>query len=231
MRFLGSALLALWLALSTPVFSALALLSSPLPAGRRYQIISRWSCLLVLAARIFCGIRYRTEGMENLPPSPCVLLSRHESAWETFAYQRIFPPHAVVLKKELLRVPFFGPGLARMSPIAIDRSDGRAALRGMGLEGAARLRAGFYVVVFPEGTRMRPDECGEYHPGGAWLAKKAGVPAVPVAVDSGKCWPKNAFFKRSGLITVRVGPPLDSSLPVKEINARARAWIESARAG
>ncbi|MBE8158415.1 MAG: 1-acyl-sn-glycerol-3-phosphate acyltransferase [Betaproteobacteria bacterium] len=231
MRFFGSVFLALWLAASTPPFSALALLSSPLPAKLRYRMITQWSRLLVFAARIFCGVRHRVEGMENLPAAPCVLLSRHESAWETMAYQRIFPPLAIVLKKELLRIPFFGWGLARMSPIAINRADGRRALRALGELGGRRLREGFYVLVFPEGTRMRPGETADYHPGGAWLAKHAGVPAVPVFVDSGKCWPKNSFFKRAGLITVRIGPPVDSALPVKEINARVRAWIESARAG
>ncbi len=230
MRRLGSVLFALWLAVSTPVFSLLAILSSPLPPLWRYRIIARWSHLAILAARIFCGIRYRVLGMENLPAAPCILLSRHESAWETIAFQAIFPPHAIVLKRELLRIPFFGWGLARMSPIAINRADGRRALREIREQGRARIAAGMSVVVFPEGTRMSPDSSAEWHPGGAWLAKEAGVPAVPVSVDSGRCWSKNAFFKRAGLITVRIGPPISPDLPVKEINARARRWVEAARA-
>ena len=226
MRPLGSVCLALWLLVSTPIFSLLALLSSPLPPLSRYRLIAQWSRLLVLAARWLCGIRYRVEGMDNLPPSPCVLLSRHESAWETIAYQIIFPPQSIVLKKELLRIPFFGWGLARMSPIAINRADNRRALRAIGEQGQQRLREGFYVVIFPEGTRLRPGERRPYQPGGAWLAKQAQVSAVPVAVNSGTCWPKNAFLKRPGLITVRIGPPIDCTLPVKEINERARQWIE-----
>ncbi|MGI9298730.1 MAG: lysophospholipid acyltransferase family protein [Gammaproteobacteria bacterium] len=230
MRRLGSVLLAAWLGVSTPPFAVLAILSSPLPPLWRYRIISQWSRLLVLAARLFCGIRHRVVGIENLPARPCVLLSRHESAWETIAYQAIFPPNSIVLKKELLRIPFFGWGLARMSPIAINRADGRRALREIGEQGGRRLADGFYVAVFPEGTRMPPESFAEWHIGGAWLAKKAGVPAVPVCVDSGKCWPKNAFFKRAGLITVRIGAPIPPDLPVKEINARARRWVEEARA-
>lgn len=228
MRPLGSVGLALWLLLSTPIFSVLALLSSPLPPLTRYRLIAQWSRLLVQAARLLCGIRYRVEGMDNLPTTPCVLLSRHESTWETVAYQIIFPPQAIVLKKELLRIPFFGWGLARMSPIAINRAAGHRALRDIGEQGQQRLRDGFYVVVFPEGTRMRPGERRSYHPGGAWLAKQAQVAAVPVAVDSGKCWPKNAFCKRAGLITVRIGAPIDCALPLKEINEQARRWIEEA---
>lgn len=230
MRRIGSVFFAAWLAVATPPFALLALLISPLPPLLRYRIISQWSRLFLLAARAFCGIRYRVVGMENLPPNPCVLLSRHESAWETVAFQTIFPPQAIVLKRELLRIPFFGWGLARMSPIAINRADGRGALREIREQGRRRLADGMYVAVFPEGTRMSPDESAAWHPGGAWLAKETGVPAVPVSVNSGRCWPKNAFFKRAGLITVRVGPPIPPDLPVKEINARAQSWTEKARA-
>ena len=229
MRPIGSVLFALWLAVITPPFSVMALLSSPLPPLVRYRIISRWSKLVVMAARVFCGIRHVVLGMENLPSSPCVLLSRHESAWETIAYQYIFPPQVMVLKRELLRIPFFGWGLARMSPIAINRADGRKALRQIARQGKRRIADGFYVVIFPEGTRMSPEATRPYHSGGAWLVREAQVPAVPVAVDSGVCWPKNGFFKRAGTITVQIGPPIDCTLPVKEINARAQAWIESVR--
>lgn len=224
--FAGSLLLAAWLAVATPVFSAIALLITPLPPLSRWHIIAQWSRLVILTARIFCGIRYQVIGMENLPKSPCVLLSRHESAWETLAFQVILPPQVMVLKRELLRIPFFGWGLARMSPIAINRADGRRALREIGEQGKKRLAQGFYIVVFPEGTRMTPGQTADYHPGGAWLAKEANVPAVPIFVDSGTCWPKNAFRKHAGQITVRIGAPISSDQSVKEINAQAKQWIE-----
>ena len=228
-RYVGSVLFALWLAISTPVFSLIAILSSPLPPLWRYWLIARWSVLAIMAARIFCGIQWRAEGLENLPAKPCVLLSRHESAWETVAYQVIFPPQSIVLKKELLRIPFFGWGLARMSPIAIDRSAGRRALRELAEQGRRRLEAGFYVVVFPEGTRMAPGERADYHPGGAWLAKQTGM-AAAVSVDSGKCWPKNSFWKYSGSVVVRVSPPFNAAaLSVQEINSQVRAWIEEGK--
>lgn len=229
MRPIGSILFALWLLIITPPFSVLAILSSPLPPLVRYRIISQWSKLVVLAARIFCGIRHVVRGMENLPSSPCVLLSRHESAWETIAYQYIFPPQVMVLKRELLWIPFFGWGLSRMSPIAINRSDGRRALRQIAEQGAKRIAEGFYVVVFPEGTRMSPERTCPYHPGGAWLMRQVQIPGVPIAVDSGSCWPKNGFFKRAGTITVQIGRPIDYNLSVKEINASAQEWIETAR--
>ena len=226
---LSSALFAAWLAAATVVFSFVAIAVSRLPARRRYHVISgTWSRAVAGGARAVCGIRWRVVGMRNLPASPCVILSRHESAWETIAFQRIFPPQVFVLKRELLNIPFFGWGLRRMSPIPIDRSAGASALRQMREAGAERLRAGFYVVVFPEGTRARPGEVLPHHSGGAFIAKAAGVPAVPVTLDSGKCWPRRGLRKRAGTITVKVGPPIDSAnLSAAEITRRAKAWMEA----
>ena len=224
---LRSALFAVWLAAATVVCSFLALAITRLPAHRRWRMIAAtWSRSVVVGARVICGIRWRVSGMRNLPASPCVIASRHESAWETIAFQLIFPPQVFVLKRELLRVPFFGWGLKRMSPIPIDRSGGASALRRTRDEGARRLREGFYVVVFPEGTRANPGEHPPHHPGGALLAKAAGVPVVPVALNSGKFWPRRGFLKRAGVVRVRIGPPIATGeLSPAEITRRARDWM------
>ena len=227
---LGAAAFYGWLALSTPLFAAIACLIAPLPPLARYRAISVWSRLAVLALRLCCGVRYRVLGASNIPPAPAVFLSRHESAWETIAYQAILPPHVFVLKKSLLRVPFFGWGLRQMSPIAINRANGRAALRSLQKQGRARLAAGFHVVVFPEGTRLAADERRRFFAGGAWLAKQNNVPAVPVAVNSGARWGKNSWRKSGGEITVAFGKPiLPDGLSAEEINEKARAWIYAAQ--
>ena len=122
-----------------------------------------------------CGIRYRVIGSEHIPREPCIILSKHQSAWETLVYQVIFPPQVWVLKRELLWVPFFGWGLAMLSPIAIDRRAGTRALKQMFDQGRERLRQGFSIVMFPEGTRTMPGKRGKYHPGGAWLAVQTGT--------------------------------------------------------
>jgi 1-acyl-sn-glycerol-3-phosphate acyltransferase len=182
---------------------------------------------VILLAQAILGIRCRVEGRENLPARPAVILSKHQSAWETLAFQQIFPPQVHVLKRELLWIPFFGWGLALMSPIAIDRARGVAALRSIARRGRERLQQGFWVVVFPEGTRVAPGERRAYQLGGAWLAAASGVPIVPVAHNAGRVWPRNAFVKRPGTVTVRIGPPIDSAnRDPKLLNALAETWIE-----
>lgn len=214
--------------LVTLPYGILGLLSFGVARQTRYRWIRTWSALVTALARGLLGIRYRVEGLENLPATPVVILSKHQSAWETIAFQRIFPPVSFVLKRELLRIPFFGWGLAAFSPIAIDRGAGREALKQLVEQGQARLAAGFWVVVFPEGTRIKPGEKGNYQIGGAWLASKAGVPVVPVAHNAGECWPKSALFKRPGLVTVRIGPPITTvGRKAAEVNAEVEAWIEA----
>jgi 1-acyl-sn-glycerol-3-phosphate acyltransferase len=227
MTLLRSVLFAAALVLITPVYALVALATFPLPRLERYRIISGWSRLIIQLSRILLGIDWRVEGRENLPGRPAVILSKHQSAWETMAFQLIFPPQVHVLKRELLWIPFFGWGLALMSPIAIDRSRGVAALRAIARRGRERLAQGFWVIVFPEGTRVAPGERREYQLGGAWLAAAAAAPVVPVAHNAGLFWPRNAFLKRPGTVTVRIGPAIDTSArDPKTINAMAEQWIE-----
>lgn len=227
MMLLRSVLFAVALVLITPPYALVAILTFPLPRMVRYRIISGWSMLVVWLARAILGIHWRIEGREHLPSRPAVILAKHQSAWETMAFQLFFPPQVHVLKRELLWIPFFGWGLALMSPIAIDRSRGVKALRAIARRGRERLEQGFWVVVFPEGTRVRPGERRPYQLGGAWLAAAAGAPVVPVAHNAGLVWPRNAFLKRSGTVIVRIGPVIDATgRDPKALNDMAEAWIE-----
>jgi len=227
MTVLRSALFALALVLVTPPYAIIALASFPLPRMARYRLISAWSRLVLRLARVLCGIRWRVEGRRHLPDEPAVILSQHQSAWETLTYQEIFPPQVMVLKRELLWIPFFGWGLALMSPIAINRSRGTAAMRELARKGRQRLAQGFWVVIYPEGTRVPPGQKRAYQQGGAWLAVNCGAPVVPVAHNAGKLWPRNAFLKRAGTVTVRIGPPIGTiGRQPKEVIAQVKAWIE-----
>jgi 1-acyl-sn-glycerol-3-phosphate acyltransferase len=226
--FARSSLFALLQLAATPVFAVVALLTFPLPALARYRIIGLWSRLMLVGLRVVCGIRYRVVGAEHIPRTASIVLSKHQSAWETIAFQTIFPPQVWVIKRELLWVPFFGWGLAMLQPIAIDRSAGSRALAQMLEQGRDRLERGFWIVIFPEGTRVSPGARQKYHAGGAWLAVKTGATVVPVAHNAGEYWGRNAFIKRAGTITVSVGEPIaaEGCTPA-ELIARVEHWIEN----
>jgi 1-acyl-sn-glycerol-3-phosphate acyltransferase len=215
------------LVIVTPPYALVALATCVLPRMARYRIISGWSRLVIWLSRSILGIDWRIEGGEHLPARPAVILAKHQSAWETMAFQVIFPPQVHVLKRELLWIPFFGWGLALMSPIAINRGRGVAALRSIARRGRERLEQGFWVVVFPEGTRVKPGERRDYQIGGAWLAAESGAPVVPVAHNAGLFWPRNAFLKRAGTVTVRIGPIIEvANRDPKTISQLAESWIE-----
>ncbi|MXS84340.1 1-acyl-sn-glycerol-3-phosphate acyltransferase [Nitrosomonas sp. HPC101] len=215
-------------AIITPPYALFTLMCFPLPPHRRYQVTYGWTRLMLFMLRTICGLRYEVLGRENIPDQPSIILSKHQSAWETLALQQIFPPQVWVLKKELLRIPFFGWGLAMTSPIAIDRSAGKAALEQIVEQGRERLKQNFWIVVFPEGTRVPPGSKGKYRIGGAWLAVHTGAVIVPVAHNAGEFWGRNSFIKYPGTITLSIGQPIHpDGIEAGELMIQAEAWIEA----
>lgn len=228
MLILRSLLFSLGMALSTLVFAPLSLLTFPLPLRQRYAFITQWSRFNLWWLAVTCNLRYTVEGRENIPATNGIILCKHQSAWETLALQRVFPPQVWLLKRELLWVPFFGWGLAMLGPIAINRKAGKKALRQLREQGAQRLASGLWVVIFPEGTRVAPGEKRPYAPGGAMLAHHTGYPVVPVAHNAGEFWPRRGFIKRPGTIRLVIGPAIASTgRSASQINAEAEAWIEN----
>lgn len=228
MILLRSVLFLILVSLLTIPFGVLVSLATIFPMRARYAIIAAWRTGFMFLCEHVLGIRYRVLGRENIPAEPAVILSKHQSAWETVGLQEIFPPLVFVLKKSLLAIPFFGWGLAAMKMISIDRKAGKDALRQVVDQGRDRLEAGFWVVIFPEGTRVEPGHKRRYKPGGAHLAVQTGARVVPVAHDAGEIWGKNAFLKYPGTITVSIGPAIDSvGKSEAEINLLVEAWIEA----
>jgi len=228
MVFIRSFIFTLSQLLITPVFTLFAILTFPFHPLTRYRIISGWALSVLWLLRVLCGIRMEVRGAENIPARPSILLCKHQSAWETIALQKVFPPQVWVLKRELLWLPFFGWGLAMTSPIAIKRSDGKGAVKQLLRQGKERLDMGFCVVIFPEGTRMPYGQRGKYKIGGALLSASTGVPVVPIAHNAGKLWGRNSFLKHTGVITMSIGPAIDpAGLKAEEINRRAEEWIEA----
>ena len=209
-------------------FALLTLLLIPMSAPRRSHIIAGWARFIVRWLALTCELKYRVIGQENIPDHPCVILAKHQSAWETIAFQDIFPPQIWVLKRSLLLLPFFGWALWALKSIAIDRSAGREALKQLVRQGKDRLALGLSVVIFPEGTRITPGQKGKYHIGGAWLATHTGATVVPVAHNAGEYWRKNSLLKRPGTITVSIGKPINhSGMKADELNKLVEHWIES----
>ncbi len=225
---LRSCLFAAFQIVITPPFAVISLLTFPFDPFTRYRVITTWTRLVLWGAETICGIRYRVLGAENVPAQACVVLSKHQSAWETLAFQVIFPPQVYVIKRELLWIPFFGWGLAMLSPVAIDRTAGMRALKQMLAQGKDRIARGFWIIVFPEGTRIAPGARGTYQTGGAAIAVHAGAPVLPVAHNAGTCWGRHAFRKYPGTITVSIGKPIDSrGKKAAALTREVETWIET----
>jgi 1-acyl-sn-glycerol-3-phosphate acyltransferase len=226
---LRAALFYLPYAIATGWFSVTGVLFTRwLPIGARGWYLGLWNYFTLYWLWITCGVRFEVRGKENLPPGPCVLLSKHQSQWETFYLQLVKRPVTTVLKKELLEVPFFGWGLALLEPIAIDRSNPKQALRSIQEQGLQRLQQGRSVIIFPEGTRTAPGQSGNYARSGAELAVRAGVPIVPVAHNAGRCWPPRRFLKFPGTVQLVFGAPIDTrGGNSRELTEQVRQWIEA----
>lgn len=196
------------------------------PRARFNFIIGVWTRSVLWWLRITCGVGAEVHGREHLPDEPCVLLVKHQSTWETIFVQTLVRPQATLIKRELLWIPFFGWAFALLKPIAIDRREGRGALKHLVEQGVARLKAGIWVTLFPEGTRMPWGEHRKFQVGGAALAEAAGRPVVVVAHNAGRYWPAHQFVKRPGTIEVRISPPIETTgKKIKEINNLAMDWL------
>ncbi|BBL71741.1 lysophospholipid acyltransferase family protein [Methylogaea oryzae] len=214
--------------LITLVIGPVMVLRRKAPFAVRYGLAQYWVRSVLAALEKICGLRYEVHGVEHIPPQNGVILSKHQSAWETIALQAIFPPMAFVLKRELLKIPVWGWAMDTCEPIAIDRGAKSAALKQLLQQGEHRLNQGRWVVLFPEGTRVPPGQKGKYAGSGGMLAQRAGCPVVPVAHNAGEFWPRNGFLKRPGVIQVRIGPPIDTTRhKAQEIVDLAEHWIEA----
>jgi 1-acyl-sn-glycerol-3-phosphate acyltransferase len=171
--------------------------------------------------------------LDNLPAGTCIVLCKHQSAWETIALRALLPAqHTWVIKRELLWTPFFGWGIAAYRPIAIDRKAGRRAVKQLIDEGRKWLEKGRWVVIFPEGTRVAPGERKKYGIGGALLAQNTGFPVLPVAHNAGVFWRRRDFRKHPGVIDLVFGEAFETDgMSAMEINRRVEGWIEDTVAG
>src|SRR5450830_984121 len=191
-----------------------------------------WFRLVIWGTRVFLGVRVRVRGLEHLPvgaTTPAILLSKHQSTLETLLIPTLMPhPLAFVFKRELLRIPFFGWSMARLDMIHIDRESRALAMKHVIEQGKRRLAQGTWVIMFPEGTRIARGESGTYQTAGTRLAVETGTPVIPIAVSSGKCWPRKGFIKYAGVVDVSIGKPIASAgREPKELMHEVQNWIEA----
>jgi 1-acyl-sn-glycerol-3-phosphate acyltransferase len=232
---LRSLLFILWMIVTVvPVALAVLLLSIFVRGNPVYWTCIFWLRLSIWGARYICGVRWRMQGVENLPSaadtnSAVVLLSKHQSTWETFAYPALMThPLAYVFKRELLYIPFFGWAMARMDMIHIDRSKRAQAWARVAAQGKRLAAKGHWVIMFPEGTRIPRGSKGEYKTGGTRLAIETGIPVVPIAATSARCWPRKSFLLRPGVVDVSIGKPIASTgREPAEMMAEVERWIEA----
>ena len=218
----------LGMTLVTLIVSPISIILYPLPFKLRYAFVSRWAVFNIWWLKLTCGLTHTVEGLENIPESPAIIMCKHQSAWETFVLQQIFPAQAWILKRELLWIPIYGWGLATLQPIAIDRGSAINSLRQIVEQGCERLEQGIWVVIFPEGLRVAPGERTKYLPGGGLLAEKSGFPIVPIAHNSGYFWPCNSLIKKPGTINMIIGPLIETEgKSANDITAEVEEWIES----
>lgn len=232
---LRSLLFVLWLVVTVvPWGIAMLLLSIFVRGSGLYWPTMRWLRMAIWGARVICGVRHRVHGMGHLPTaaqahSAVVLAAKHQSAWETFAFPTLMPhPLAYVFKRELLFIPFFGWAMARLDMIHIDRSRRSEAWNKVAAQGKRLAAEGVWVIMFPEGTRTERGRQGVYKSGASRLAIASGVPIVPIAATSAKCWPRKSFLLRPGVIDISIGPAIASAgRKPDELMREVERWIEA----
>jgi len=225
--YIRSSIYWLGMVLSASVIGFTTVFTIPLHVDKRFRYAQTFAIFNLWLLKHVCRLNYEIEGLDGLPDEGAVVLCKHQSTWETLMLQIELPPVRWVLKRELLKIPFFGWGLAIQQPIAIDRSSGRKAVTQLVEQGRKLLDNRYWVIVFPEGTRAKPGTENKYKLGGSILAVETGHPVVPIAHNAGEYWPRHSFLKWPGCIKVCVGPAIKTNgKKAAEVNAEAHDWIE-----
>lgn len=225
-----SLLFVLWMSVTVVPWGTAVLIVSIFVRGDTiYWMCAGWLRVAMGGCRVICGVRARITGMDNLPDAAVILLSKHQSTWETFFFPTLMPkPLAYVFKRELLYIPFFGWAMSRMDMIHIDRSKRAAAWSKVAEQGRKHMANGNWVIMFPEGTRAARGQQGTYKSGGTRLAVDTGRPVVPIAVTSAVCWPRKSFLVRPGVVDVSIGKPIASTgRQPDELMRDVETWIEA----
>ena len=216
--------------LNLVVLLLVALLAMALPRLAVLRMADLWGRVSVWLLRVVCNTRMELRGLENLPDGPLIVAAKHQSTWETFALLRLFDDFTFIVKRELMWIPIFGWCMWKGRMIPVDRGAGSQALNDMTARAREEIRTGRQLIIFPEGTRRAPGAEPRYKFGVAHLYAEAGVPCVPVALNSGLFWPRRAFMRLPGTIVVEFLPPIPPGMDKQAFFARPQSDIETATA-
>ena len=226
MKILRSSIFYIGYISSGVVASLIACIVGPfIGLDKRLKLFAIWPRFANWFLNFTCDIEVEVIGRENLPNEPCVIVSNHQGQWETFSMQYFFHPLCTLLKKELLYIPFWGWAMKMLNPIAINRDKPKEAILQTLEEGSNRLQEGMYVLLFPEGTRVKAGRVGNYARSSFELAKRNNVKILPLCHNSGDCWPAHKFIKHPGRIKLIIGEPFfveDSKRSANEV----KEWVE-----
>ncbi|MDG1203206.1 MAG: lysophospholipid acyltransferase family protein [SAR86 cluster bacterium] len=212
---------------SLPFISAVILVAYPFVSAKILsKIASFWISFILKLLRFLCGLDWEVKGLSNIPNSPVIVISNHQGQWESLYLQTLIHPISSIIKQELLLIPFFGWALAFMRPIPINRKNKFQSLRKVIDEASKRLNDGSSVLIFPEGTRIKPENgIAEFSNSCGLLSVKNNIPILPICHNSGKFWENKKFIKKRGLINVRIGPLFKGDDP-KVLTNKVKAWME-----
>ena len=214
---------------STLVLTSICILFMyPLVPTKQLQIVtSKWIYFILQSLKKICGVRWRIKGIENIPSTPCILVSNHQGPWESLFLQTLFIPCSSIIKRELLLIPFFGWALLCLKPISLTRSNKIKSIKKVLSEGKKRLSSGFSIIIFPEGTRARPEKgIKSFSSSCSALSLRNNVPLIPICHNSGKYWKNRKFNKVPGIIDIVIGKPIESN-DIKKMTAITEEWVKS----
>ncbi len=218
----------IWSILNTLMMALPVLITAIFSRRLSLYFAHMWLRINLFGLRLICGLKWQVEGKEHIPQTPCVVLSKHQSTWETYFLPTILPPTVYVAKRSLALIPIFGWALVALRFILIDRKSGSSAINQIVTQSLERMSDGYSVIIFPEGTRVAVGAEPNYRIGGAVVAEKTGTNILPVAVNSGEFWPRMGYIKWPGTITVSIGPVIESTgRQASELLEETQAWIES----
>mgnify|MGYP001163392894 FL=1 len=226
MKFIRSASFNAAFYLTLILFTSTIILLYPFLSTKNLQLYAS-KCIIfeLYLLKIFCKVSWKVEGIENLPKTPCILVSNHQGQWESLFLQTLLVPSSSIVKKEILFIPFFGWAVYCMSPILLDRSNKLSSLKKVIKVGGEKIKSGFSIILFPEGTRVKPEDGIQFFSSSCGvLSVKNNVPIIPICHNSGIFWRNKEFIKQSGEITVRIGKPMKGA-DAKKLSNQAYEWI------